>query len=136
MIIDVKTKFYNIIKDLGYTIYDNPYTIDGQRRHLPYCQIRTNNIKRAMFQQNFINAVEFKVDMWSKYSGEKEILEMEKKIAGSLEKLYELDPVVFVIEKSFKILDDKSTGAVMKHAIAVYDIALEGKETNDGNTNN
>ena len=51
MIIDVKTKFYNIIKDLGYTIYDNPYTIDGQRRHLPYCQIKTNNIKRTMFQQ-------------------------------------------------------------------------------------
>ena len=136
MIIDVKTKFYNIIKDLGYTIYDNPYTIDGERRQLPYCQIRTNNIKRTMFQKNFINAVEFKVDMWSKYSGEKEILEMEKKIAGSLQKLYELDPVVFVTEKSFKILDDKSTGAVMKHAIAVYDIALEGKETNDGNTNN
>ena len=63
MIIDVKTKFYNIIKDLGYTIYDNPYTIDGKRRHLPYCQIRTNNIKRAMFQQNFINTVEFKVDI-------------------------------------------------------------------------
>ena len=136
MIIDVKTKFYNIIKDLGCAIYDNPYAIDGERRHLPYCQIRTNNIKRTMFQQNFINAVEFKVDMWSKYSGEKEILEMEKKIAESLEKLYELDPVVFVIEKSFRILDDKSTGAVMKHAIAVYDIALEGKETNDGNTNN
>lgn len=133
MVEELKTKFYSIIEGLGYTVYDNPYLIEGRNRNLPYVQIRTQNINRVVYHTSFVNAVQFKIDFWSKYSGEKEMLDMEQKVADALSQLYELDSVVFVAETRFQILDDKSTGTVMKHGIGIYQVALAGKETEDGN---
>lgn len=128
MIQELKTKIYSLLSDLGYQTYDNPYTIEIKNRKLPYVQIRTADVNRLPFRGCFMNAVEFKIDVWSKYNGEKEVLEIENQVAAIAQQLYELDYVSFVSEKSCQILDDKTTGPVLKHMIMTWEIVLQGKE--------
>lgn len=128
MVQELKTKFYSLLNELGYQTYDNPYTIEIKNRKLPYIQIRTADIERINRRDSFLNAVQFKIDVWSKYPGEKEVLEIEQKIATAAKGLYDLDAVVFISEKSCYIIDDKSLGPVMKHMVLTWDVVLQGQE--------
>lgn len=67
-----------------------------------------------------------KIDIFSNYDGEKEILEMEKEIFDKIPQLYEIDGITYIRESDFRIMDDKSTGVVRKHGIITYTILSAG----------
>ena len=126
MLTKIKTKLYDILStDLSYNVMDNPY--ENQERTFPYVMLTLGNVVRDILKNNaFQNKIRFKIDIFSDYDGEKEVLEMEQAIFEKINKLYDIPEVTYVRESSFKIIDDKSTGTVKKHGVIQYTIITSG----------
>lgn len=134
LVLYIKTKLYQIISSLGYNITDRA---QGEETNtFPFLKLTLSNLQRDYFQNNFLYTIRYKLDIFSTYEGEKEILEIEESIAQHLKELYDIPGVTYIRESDCKILDDKSTGVVMKHGIISYTIKSAGgaKEINEQNS--
>ena len=130
MIAKIKKQFYEILaNDLQYKVADNPYT--SKERTFPYVMLTLQNTQRDVYNNNFVYNIKFKVDIFSDYSGEEEILQMEGAIFNKLSKLYENEFVTYVRQSAFRIIDDKSTGSLKKHGIITYTILCAGGMEDD-----
>lgn len=130
MISQIKTQLYQILKeDLEYNVTDNPY--GEETKSFPYVLITLSNTRRDKRKGAYFYAINYKIDIFSDYDGEKEILDMEQEIFDNIEKLYENDFVTYVRETGFRIMDDKSTGVLRKHGIINYTIYSAGGITED-----
>lgn len=121
MLANLKTQFYSLIKGLGYNITDNA----EYKEQFPWLMLRTNGYRTMnSFNVNISSAV-LVLDIFSTYSGEKEIIEIVENIGEHLKELQDNNPdVMFAYQKTLKILDDKSTGPVRKHGVVVYEFLL------------
>lgn len=121
MLANLKTQFYSLIKGLGYNITDNA----EYKEQFPWLMLRTNGYRTMnSFNVNISSAV-LVLDIFSTYSGEKEIIEIVEDIGAHLKELQDNNPeVMFAYQKTMKILDDKSTGPVRKHGVVVYEFLL------------
>ena len=121
MLANLKTQFYSLIKGLGYNITDNA----EYKEQFPWLMLRTNGYRTMnSFNVNISSAV-LVLDIFSTYSGEKEIIEIVENIGEHLKELQDNNPdIMFAYQKSLKILDDKSTGPVRKHGVVVYEFLL------------
>lgn len=121
MLAKLKTQFYSLIKGLGYNITDNA----EYKEQFPWLMLRTNGYRTMnSFNVNISSAV-LVLDIFSTYSGEKEIIEIVENIGEHLKELQDNNPeVMFAYQKTMKILDDKSTGPVRKHGVVVYEFLL------------
>ena len=132
MLKQIKSKFYSLIKSLGYNITDNAEYVEN----FPWLMLRTNNYS---FMDSFnaeMNYVSLTLDIFSKYTGEKEIIEIIENIKEHIPEFIDNNPeIIYAYQKQLKILDDKKTGPVRKHGVAVYDFILgygiEQEEQND-----
>ena len=110
MILEIKRQFYELIKNLGYHIADNINDLD----EFPRLILRTSSHKR-----------EETLDIFSTYSGEKEILEIADNIAEHLKQMREENPQIIAIQqKTAQILDDNGTGPIRKHGSIRYSFLL------------
>ena len=76
-----------------------------------------------------VNAISLTLDIFSTYNGELEIIDIVEDITAHLNDLIkEMPELLYAYQKTFKILDDKSTGPVRKHGIVVYDFLLGQSE--------
>ncbi len=121
MLAKLKSQFYSLIKGLGYNITDNA----EYKERFPWLMLRTNGYRTMnSFNVNISSAV-LVLDIFSTYSGEKEIIEIVENIGEHLKELQDNNPdIMFAYQKSLKILDDKSTGPVRKHGVVVYEFLL------------
>lgn len=121
MLANLKTQLYSLIKGLGYNITDNA----EYKEQFPWLMLRTNGYRTMnSFNVNISSAV-LVLDIFSTYSGEKEIIEIVEDIGEHLKELQDNNPeVMFAYQKTMKILDDKSTGPVRKHGVVVYEFLL------------
>ncbi len=121
MLANLKSQFYSLIKGLGYNITDNA----EYKEQFPWLMLRTNGYRTMnSFNVNISSAV-LVLDIFSTYSGEKEIIEIVENIGEHLKELQDNNPdIMFAYQKSLKILDDKSTGPVRKHGVVVYEFLL------------
>lgn len=121
MLAKLKSQFYSLIKGLGYNITDNA----EYKEQFPWLMLRTNGYRTMnSFNVNISSAV-LVLDIFSTYSGEKEIIEIVENIGEHLKELQDNNPdIMFAYQKSLKILDDKSTGPVRKHGVVVYEFLL------------
>lgn len=121
MLANLKSQFYSLIKGLGYNITDNA----EYKEQFPWLMLRTNGYRTMnSFNVNISSAV-LVLDIFSTYSGEKEIIEIVENIGGHLKELQDNNPdIMFAYQKTLKILDDKSTGPVRKHGVVVYEFLL------------
>ena len=121
MLANLKSQFYSLIKGLGYNITDNA----EYKEQFPWLMLRTNGYRTMnSFNVNISSAV-LVLDIFSTYSGEKEIIEIVENIGEHLKELQDNNPdIMFAYQKSLKILDDKSTGPVRKHGVVVYQFLL------------
>lgn len=124
MVSQVKTQLYQILKDLNYNITDNPY--GEEAKSFPYVLLTLSNTRRDKRKDAYLFSIKFKIDIFSDYNGEKEILDMEEEIFNNIDKLYENEFVTYVRESAFRIIDDKSTGVLRKHGIINYTIYSAG----------
>jgi hypothetical protein len=121
MLANLKTQFYSLIKGLGYNITDNA----EYKENFPWLMLRTNGYRTLnSFNINMSSAV-LVLDIFSKYPGEKEIIEIVENIGAHLDEIKNANPdVMFAYQKTLKILDDKSTGPVRKHGVVVYEFLM------------
>lgn len=130
LINNLKTKFYEILSGLNYNVVDYP---EGVGEDFPCVFLKLSSSKRDLFNNNFKYEVKFKIDIFSDYDGDKEIIEMQEAIFEAAQAMYEVDGVTYIRESDFRILDDKSTGVTRKHGVLVYTIYSAGmlKEVED-----
>lgn len=127
IVTELKKKFYDILTNLNYEVADNKESISDDTP-FPHILLRMNMGSRDRIKNVTINRIRFTIDIFSEYNGEAEILDIEQKIFDATKELYDIKNVVYVQESSFRILDDKSTGVVMKHGILNYMVILGGLE--------
>lgn len=126
----VKKQIYNILsQDLQYRVIDNPY--GTKERTFPYVMLNLYDIKRDRLKNNYKYVLKYKIDIFSDYEGEKEVLEMEQNIYDNMEKLYENEFITYFRENGFRIIDDKTTGVTRKHGVIFYTIFLTGGMVED-----
>ena len=91
----------------------------------PQVFLRTSNIKRIYYQGISAINVSFTLDLFSKYSGEKEILDLEQQISTIARNLVDANNFIMGMGlRSCLIQDDDSTGINIKHGILIYDFVL------------
>lgn len=91
----------------------------------PQVFLRTSNIKRIYYQGVSAINVSFTLDLFSKYSGEKEILDLEQQISTIARNLVDANNFIMGMGlRSCLIQDDDSTGINIKHGILIYDFVL------------
>lgn len=121
MLIDLKKKFYSLIRNLDYNITDNGDYVE----QFPWLMLRLTDSQLLQSFDTTINRVVLTLDIFSTYSGEKEILEIVENINNQLQSFQNENPeILFVYQKMFKTLDDKATGPVRKHGIVNYEFIL------------
>lgn len=129
MLLEIKQEIFNMLQnELGYRVTDNPYQQELEEI-FPTVFLTVSNANRVNVKNNgFICNFTFKIDIFSEYNGEKEIILMEEDIAALLPDLMErFEYIVGVSEHNFKILDDKSTSVVRKHGVILYSITAAGQ---------
>ena len=129
MLLEIKQEIFNMLQnELGYRVTDNPYQQELEEI-FPTVFLTLSNANRVNVKNNgFICNFTFKIDIFSEYNGEKEIMLMEENIAALIPELMErFEYIVGVSENSFKILDDKSTSVVRKHGVILYSITAAGQ---------
>lgn len=121
MLANLKSQFYSLIKGLGYNITDNA----EYKEQFPWLMLRTNGYRTMNSFNVNISSAALVLDIFSTYSGEKEIIEIVENIGEHLKELQDNNPdIMFAYQKTLKILDDKSTGPVRKHGVVVYEFLL------------
>ena len=121
----IKERFYSLVKGLNYNITDN----GTYSENFPWLMLRLGNATNLNTFNLRVNAVSLTLDIFSTYNGELEIIDIVEDITAHLNDLIkEMPELLYAYQKTFKILDDKSTGPVRKHGIVVYDFLLGQSE--------
>lgn len=122
MLEKLKTDFYTMIAGLGYNITDTRNFEEGGS---PWLMLRTNGYQRVESFNLTASKITLALDIFSQYSGEREIIRVVDNIAGHLNGFVEEHPeVLFCYQKTLKILDDKATGPVRKHGVLTYEFLM------------
>ena len=121
MISKVKTELYNLIKELGYNITDN----GDFHEDFPWLMLKTSGATAFQTMDTSYTTIVFSLDIFSTYSGEKEILAIIDNITNHLNDLLKIDKsIIYIQQTSTKILGDKATGPVRKHGIVNYSVIV------------
>ena len=121
MISKVKTELYNLIKELGYNITDN----GDFHEEFPWLMLKTLGATAFQTMDTAYTTIVFSLDIFSTYSGEKEILAIIDNITSHLNDLLKIDKsIIYIQQTSTKILGDKATGPVRKHGIVNYSVIV------------
>ena len=122
MLEKLKTDFYAMITGLGYNVSDNRNFETGNS---PWLLLRSNGYQRAYSIGLTVSKITLVLDVFSKYNGEKEIIQVADNIADHLEVfLAEHPEVLFCHQKTMKILDDNATGPMRKHGVISYEFLM------------
>ena len=121
----IKERFYSLVKGLNYNITDN----GTYSENFPWLMLRLGNATNLNTFDLRVNAISLTLDIFSTYNGELEIIDIVEDITAHLNDLIkEMPELLYAYQKTFKILDDKSTGPVRKHGIVVYDFLFGQSE--------
>lgn len=138
MLEKLKSQFYSLLKELGYNITDHA----EYKENFPWLMLRTNGYTAFRSFNTNISNITLTLDIFSTYSGEKEIIEIVENIESHLSELRQNNPeVLYCYQKTMKILDDKATGPVRKHGVITYEFLMGygvefDKEVPDNGTEN
>ena len=118
MVSKIKTQLYDLITGLGYYVADNRQDTKDQ---WPWLLIRLNGHNRKETASIRYDNITLTVDIFSKYSGEKEIVEMIENISNNIQQLRKNnDDIMYIEQTTSKIMDDNKSGPIRKHGITSY----------------
>ena len=121
MVERLKQVFYTALSENNIDLRDTKNFAET----FPQVFLRTSNIKRIYYQGVSAINVSFTLDLFSKYSGEKEILDLEQEISTIARNLVDTNDFIMGMGlRSCLIQDDDSTGINIKHGILIYDFVL------------
>lgn len=117
MVSRIKTQLYNLITELGYNVADNRNNTTTP----PWLLIRTNGHNRHDTADLRYDNITIVVDIFSAYSGEKEVLEMIENISNNIQRLKnDNNSIIHVEQQTCLVLDDNETGPIRKHGVVAY----------------
>ena len=132
MISKVKAELYNLIKGLGYNVTD----VGDFHEDFPWLMLKTTGATAYQTRDTTYTNITFSLDIFSTYSGEKEVLTIIDNITSHLNDLLKIDKeIIFVQQTSTKILGDKNTVPVRKHGVINYSVIVAsaiGEENGNG----
>ena len=121
MVERLKQVFYTALSENNIDLRDTKNFAEA----FPQVFLRTSNIKRIYYQGVSAINVSFTLDLFSKYSGEKEILDLEQQISTIARNLVDTNDFIMGMGlRSCLIQDDDSTGININHGILIYDFVL------------
>lgn len=130
MVQKMKTELCSLVRELGYNITDNSAYVEK----FPWLMVRLSNHSRVETFDTRIDSITLTIDIFSKYKGEKEILDIVEDITNHIQTIRKDNPeVMYIAQKSLKILDDNKTGIVKKHGVLSYQFLLSSNPEEDEN---
>lgn len=130
MVQKMKTELCSLVRELGYNITDNGAYVEK----FPWLMVRLSNHSRVETFDTRIDSITLTIDIFSKYKGEKEILDIVEDITNHIQTIRKDNPeVMYIAQKSLKILDDNKTGIVKKHGVLSYQFLLSSNPEEDEN---
>lgn len=123
MVPNIKSQLYELLLKLNYNATDN----GTYEEKFPWLMVRTNTYTRADTFDLRHDSIIFTIDIFSKYSGEKEILEIVENINNNIHTLMdENDNIIYIEQVGCVILDDNKTGPIKKHGVLSYKFTCVG----------
>ena len=120
---ELKKEICDLITELGYNITDTGAYVED----FPWLMIRTSGQSRYFTMDLDVNNIKFTIDIFSKYNGEKEVLDIVDNITTHINTLREIDKrIMFIAQTNLMIIDDEKTGPTKKHAILTYSFLTSG----------
>lgn len=135
MLTAIKEQFYNLLKSLGYKVTDN----GTYKEDFPWLMLTTGNYQSSVSLDIRYDVITLKLDIFSTYNGEKEIIQISENIVNHLQELRKNNPdITAITQKKMTIIGDKETGPVRKHGILTYQFlvtsSLDLEDNNDDTT--
>lgn len=132
MVQRIKTDLCSLVRKLGYEITDNGAYVEK----FPWLMARLGSYNRVDAFNTRIDTITIIIDIFSKYKGEKEILDIVENISNHIQSLRTNNTdIIFISQRDLKILDDNKTGPIKKHGVVSYSFLLskelEEVEPND-----
>lgn len=110
------------------TISDNG-NFEGE---YPQIMLRVADYNRRHYLNTRMENISFTLDIFSLYSGEEEIIDLESKISELMAEVAKEDPKVMGwMLKTMKIMDNNNKGPVNKHGILTYQFMLAVGDDNE-----
>ena len=131
MLTAIKEQFYNLLKSLGYKVTDN----GTYKEDFPWLMLTTGNYQSSVSLDIRYDVITLKLDIFSTYNGEKEIIQISENIVNHLQELRRNNPdITAITQKKMTIIGDKETGPVRKHGILTYQfLVTSGLDLEDNN---
>lgn len=131
MLTAIKEQFYNLLKSLGYKVTDN----GTYKEDFPWLMLTTGNYQSSVSLDIRYDVITLKLDIFSTYNGEKEIIQISENIVNHLQDLRKNNPdITAITQKKMIIIGDKETGPVRKHGILTYQfLVTSGLDLEDNN---
>ena len=121
MVQQLKTDLCSLVRELGYNITDNGAYVEDY----PWLMARLGSYNRVDAINTRIDVITIIIDIFSKYKGEKEILDIVENISNHIQTLRVNNTnIIFISQKDLKILDDNKNGPVKKHGVVSYAFLL------------
>lgn len=121
MVNEIKQQLVALLKSLGYNVGDG-----GQyKEEFPWLIVRTSGHNRYDTYDMRIEAISLTIDIFSAYTGEKEILEIIENIGNNIQQIKINNPSIqHILQHQCRIIGDKATGPVRKHGVITYTFNL------------
>lgn len=132
MVQQLKTDLCSLVRQLGYNITDNGAYVEN----FPWLMVRLGSHNKEVAATTQTDSITLIIDIFSKYKGEKEILDIVENITDHIMEMRDINPkIIYITQKDLKILDDRATGPVKKHGVLYYSFLLSSsigeEDTND-----
>ena len=131
MVQQLKTDLCSLVRGLGYNITDNGAYVEN----FPWLMVRLGSHNKEIAATTRTDSITLIIDIFSKYKGEKEILDIVENITNHIWEMRTNNPkIIYITQRDLKILDDNATGPVKKHGVLYYTFLLSstlGEEDND-----
>lgn len=113
----IKAKLYSVLSSLVPDLRDNP----PKEVKKTYVLYRISNGFDTSYKNGCEQSVTYLTfDIFSVYDGEKEVIEIKKKIKENISALYDLDEISYVTMSAFNIINEENP--VKKHGILTFRI--------------
>lgn len=114
---EIKSQFYGLLKTLGYNATDT----GAYEENFPWLMLRTDEFTHYETMDMIFEDLSLTLDIFSCYSGEKEIMDIITNITNNIHTLKDNNKaIMFCNLRTSKIIDDNKKGSIKKHGVATY----------------
>lgn len=129
MIEATKKKFCQYLRSLEYNVDDN----GNYREEFPWLMLSVGSARVLKSNDLNMTEIQLKVDIFSTYTGEKEILTIVDNINKHIRTFMDENAEIqYVYMRSLRIIDDRETGPVRKHGVAQFSFVVAQEDISDG----